>query len=341
MTREPSLNADVVVEAIREELVAPSEASSPPTSADDSQETPRDSFLLAELRRLTAAQRAFREAPVGGRLVGLKRMAHWFVASAFDRQAKVVEGLLATLSAQEQHRLHDESRAREAVSEPVSALRRNRRRLPRRLFTTASEWNRAPASLEAALAVDAQMEYPEKLLLYSLVFGSKPERVLEIGTFQGGSTAIISAALDDSGFGRIFCVDPEPRVSDERRAALERADILKGFSPDAIAEAYERAGGRFDLALIDGDHTFDGVVRDIEGVMPYLSNGALLLFHDSHYWEVAEAIDEVVSRRWPSLTDIGDLSLLCNPVTEAASGDVPVVWGGIRVLRFSENGSAS
>ena len=40
--------------------------------------------------------------PIGGRLVPLKRLIYWFTASAFDRQAKVQEAMLAVLVEMEQ-----------------------------------------------------------------------------------------------------------------------------------------------------------------------------------------------------------------------------------------------
>jgi len=47
--------------------------------------------------RARSLQRSFRSEPIGGRLVPLKRIVHWFVASAFDRQARVIEALLPAL----------------------------------------------------------------------------------------------------------------------------------------------------------------------------------------------------------------------------------------------------
>jgi hypothetical protein len=41
--------------------------------------------------------RRFRAEPVGGRLAFLKRLAYWWVASAFDRQSKVIDALIAEL----------------------------------------------------------------------------------------------------------------------------------------------------------------------------------------------------------------------------------------------------
>jgi hypothetical protein len=39
----------------------------------------------------------FRMEPIGGRLLGLKRIVFWFTASAFDRQSKVHDAVLAAL----------------------------------------------------------------------------------------------------------------------------------------------------------------------------------------------------------------------------------------------------
>lgn len=39
----------------------------------------------------------FRLEPLGGRLLPLKRVLYWFVASAFDRQTKILEALVEAL----------------------------------------------------------------------------------------------------------------------------------------------------------------------------------------------------------------------------------------------------
>jgi len=60
--------------------------------------------------------------------------------------------------------------------------------------------------------------------------------------------------------------------------------------------------------LIDGDHGRAGVAKDIEGVLPVLTDGAYVIFHDAHYFEVAEAIDEMVHKHADRLMDCGMLS---------------------------------
>jgi predicted O-methyltransferase YrrM len=171
---------------------------------------------------------------------------------------------------------------------------------------------------------------PERVLLYSMIFGVRPTRCLEIGTLHGGSAMITVAALDDLGDGRLVCIDPEPQVTPEVWAGLEhRATLLQGTSPEILPEAQELAGGPFEIALIDGDHSHAGVVRDVVGVMDVLVDGGYMLMHDAHYDEVRDGIDEVLRENPGTVVDCGMLSSASTPDADAET----VEWGGIRVLR--------
>jgi hypothetical protein len=100
-----------------------------------------------------------------------------------------------------------------------------------------------------------------------------------------------------------------------------------------LPQALATAGGPFDFALIDGDHEYPGVVRDIEGTLGVLAPQAYVLFHDAHYFEVARAIDEMVCKYADRLVDCGMLSVLQNPEDRVERGH-PVVWGGLRLVRY-------
>lgn len=78
--------------AVQEELAG--QVTARLASGPDSADPARQALDLAR-----ALQGGFRAEPVGGRLLPLKRFVHWFVASSFDRQAKVVEALLPALEA--------------------------------------------------------------------------------------------------------------------------------------------------------------------------------------------------------------------------------------------------
>jgi predicted O-methyltransferase YrrM len=177
------------------------------------------------------------------------------------------------------------------------------------------------------------MSWSERVVLYSTVFGLRPRRSLEIGTHKGGSATIIIAALDDIGAGSLICVDPNPVVAPETWDKIShRATLLSGNSPEILSRAKEAAGGSFDFALIDGDHSLEGVVRDIEGVLPLLADQAFLLFHDAHFDPVKDGIDRMLSKHRARLVDCGMVSV---ERTEDPDGQPRVCWGGLRMLRFS------
>ncbi len=55
----------------------------------------------------------FRLEPLGGRLLPFKRILYWFVASAFDRQTKIFEGLVEALHVERSRIAHLESQLAE------------------------------------------------------------------------------------------------------------------------------------------------------------------------------------------------------------------------------------
>jgi len=188
-------------------------------------------------------------------------------------------------------------------------------------------------SVQIIYDAPAHLTLPERFLLYSLIYGLRPASALEIGTAQGGAAMIMCAALDAVGSGRLVCVDPAPQVTPDHRARLShRVSFLSAASPEAVAKAHELLGSPFDFVFVDGDHTYSGVLRDIEAVSLFLHEGSYVLFHDVHYFEVQDAIDE--ARKYLPFIDCGLLSLDATK-TEYLHLGKPVVWGGLRLLRFA------
>lgn len=160
----------------------------------------------------------------------------------------------------------------------------------------------------------AKDKLEDRLLLFALVYGLKPRTCLEIGCYKGGSTEIITTAG-----GRVFSIDPDPRISDATWEKIkDRCVIVKGRSPEKIREAYVLAQASFDFVFIDGDH--DAAYEDIKGVVPYLADSAYILLHDCYY--VAGAILKAVKEF--GLVDCGILGI------KSKDG-----WLGSRLLRYS------
>lgn len=184
----------------------------------------------------------------------------------------------------------------------------------------------APGHLGAILDAPTEMSLEERLFLYTLVRGFAPERVLEIGTSQGGSAAIIAAALEDNGRGRVAGIDPLPRIELPQEAYHGRFSLISGFSPQVIPQAVAALGGSVDLLLVDGVHIYRQAAIDVEATLPHLSESAYILFHDAFHFGVSEAIRESVERH-PQLHDCGYVCSRPRPV-----GDL-LTHAGFRLVR--------
>ena len=119
--------------------------------------------------------------------------------------------------------------------------------------------------------------------------------ILEIGSFYGRSTAVLSLAASMRGDGRVVAVDPmvgavpEERDADaevERRKAFlanlarcgvaDKVEFHQTFSGE-LAKGWDR---KLRLLWIDGLHTYQGAKTDFDGFAPHLSDGAIVIMHD-------------------------------------------------------------
>ncbi|MCC9075707.1 class I SAM-dependent methyltransferase [Litorilinea aerophila] len=187
--------------------------------------------------------------------------------------------------------------------------------------------------LEPILHAPAWMTRAERLMLFTLIFCLRPQRYLEIGTFQGGSALIICRALDAlESDARMYLVDPSPQILPNNWEKIShRAELFQGHSPDILQTAANKAQDSFDFVFIDGDHSYAGAKRDAEGVLPFVKTGSYILFHDSFFEEVRRAIDDFIDEHSGQVMDLG---LLTREITtQQTSEGQKVEWGGLRLLQ--------
>ena len=299
---------------------------------------------IVELRKLQAE---LRTQPVTGSLPALKKLFYQIIRSTFSRQfnhnAATVDLIETVYRELERQRplLHQQSlqlqNQLQRIGPPVEA---NELPISTGAVLASCGQTQDQAKLNnirplggfnSVYTSPAEMRMPERVVLYSLIFGLPPRYCLEIGTFRGGSTAIICGAMDDTGFGQLACVDPTPQIAPELWSQIgHRCRMFEGPSPDILPDVARQTGVAFDFALIDGNHTYECIRRDIAGVLPLMAHEAYLLFHDGHYPDVKRAIDEAVAA-YPELTDCGLLSV--EPTVLHENGQ-RVTWAGLRLLKL-------
>jgi len=127
--------------------------------------------------------------------------------------------------------------------------------------------------------------------IYALTRHCKPDLVVEVGTFAGGTSVGWATALKENCTGRLICVDNDtyakgayPALARENISrtgiAADRVELRSGDSRELLPRLAEELRGKVDFYLVDGDHTFEGATADIRDGLPMVKPGGFVLVHD-------------------------------------------------------------
>jgi predicted O-methyltransferase YrrM len=161
--------------------------------------------------------------------------------------------------------------------------------LPNDIYQTIERaWQRA--KVVPGFMAENELRFIAMLAACSPAEGS----IVEIGSFKGKSTVGLATVCDRYDLDPVVAIDPHagflgpdvPHQSptfDEFLASLKSAGVEhkvefhRAFSRD-VANNWNR---RIRLLWIDGDHSYRGCKEDFDLFSPYLSDGAIVAFHDT------------------------------------------------------------
>lgn len=139
-------------------------------------------------------------------------------------------------------------------------------------------------------------QVPDELaacILEILASWEKVNSILEIGVASGGTTFVLNHYFKPE---KIVLID-----DDNHPKRFLRPDILKDVPRQEIignsrsSEVIAQVTGPFDLLIIDGDHSYEGVKADIDNYLPMLRKGGFLVLHDTIFddWGVGKMVAEL------------------------------------------------
>jgi predicted O-methyltransferase YrrM len=115
-------------------------------------------------------------------------------------------------------------------------------------------------------------------------------RAVEIGVYEGATTALLARAMKTAGGGRLYAIDPFyggrlrvcwseliARSEIRRRGVNEIVIFVKATS----AEAARQLGGEFDFIFIDGDHSLETITQDWRDWSGRIPNEGIVALHDT------------------------------------------------------------
>ena len=123
----------------------------------------------------------------------------------------------------------------------------------------------------------------QREFLNGLIRKFRPKKILEIGPSLGGSSIIILNAIKDIKNAHLYSIDLNSRefigscVKDLFPQFLQKWSLYKG---NIASNFIENIGGEIDLVFIDSAHFEPGEILDFLIVLPFLKEGAIVVFHD-------------------------------------------------------------
>lgn len=132
---------------------------------------------------------------------------------------------------------------------------------------------------------------------YGLLRSIKPHHVLCVGSRHGYIPAVLAQACKDNGFGHVDFVDAGFGGDDdnhwtgegywktpEGQAAFYDFNLHNFITLHVMTtnefEKKARKRIKYDYIYIDGDHSYEGALRDYQLFWPMLRSGGFMSFHD-------------------------------------------------------------
>ncbi len=120
-----------------------------------------------------------------------------------------------------------------------------------------------------------------------LIYAIKPDVLVEVGVAHGGSLIFYASLMKAMGRGRVIGIDVEIRP--HNRSAIdahEMADRISLIEGDSVAEGTlaevcaQIRDGETVMVFLDGKHTYDHVLQELELYGPLVTKGSYILAMD-------------------------------------------------------------
>ncbi|MCL2416547.1 MAG: class I SAM-dependent methyltransferase [Bacteroidales bacterium] len=136
----------------------------------------------------------------------------------------------------------------------------------------------------------SEMSVEERQFLNGLILRNKPKKLLELGVSSGGSSVIMLNAIKELSDTKLYSIEYLPYWYKNKNKkvgfVVENYPVLKNqwklFTGGLALNFMDEIGSDIDFCLIDTMHTNPGEILDFLMVLPYLKDGAIVVFHDTN-----------------------------------------------------------
>lgn len=122
-----------------------------------------------------------------------------------------------------------------------------------------------------------------------IIWETRPELIIECGSYAGGSALLWASILEQIGVGEIVAIDRNDNTAEAQKSPLwDRVDFIQGSTTrtNVVAIAEAAATGQRTMVILDSAHTAEHVAAELELYAPLVSLGCYLIVQDGHVSQV-------------------------------------------------------
>lgn len=150
-------------------------------------------------------------------------------------------------------------------------------------------------------------------VLYDTAMQIKAQRILEIGSREGGSTMVLGSVARET-CGTLHCI--EPKILHKLAVNINAYELgtclylHEGHSPwiDGVYEIFKGIEQGIDYLFIDGDHRTRWILADYHYWEPLVRAGGRIAFHD---WTGKNSVSDQVRRAVEIILETDKLREVC------------------------------
>ena len=143
-------------------------------------------------------------------------------------------------------------------------------------------WQKGSGTIDISWQGYRTLKCPMDMWTYQeIIFETRPDLIIETGTFLGGSALFMASICDLVGNGKIVSIDLKKR---ENLPQHPRISYWTGssVSEEILQRVRETARGCKTMVILDSDHAYQHVKRELELYAPLVSSGCYLIVEDTN-----------------------------------------------------------
>ena len=179
--------------------------------------------------------------------------------------------------------------------------------------------------------IEWQMSRAEKYCLIHLLENINPEYSIEIGTYKGGSLQVLSKYSK-----KVYSIDVDSEPKNKLQNLFKNVTFKVGKSHDIIhnvIKEIESKNGKLNFILVDGDHSKNGVKKDLECILSHnFKHPLTVILHDSFNPQCRLGMKSVEYKKYNFIEHI-DLDYIHGCFSP--NKNYKEMWGGFAIISIN------